>query len=262
MNIFIANLVFILHTIDQVNSATQLNETCKNNISETLKYAQKKAIFNLNVNYLYLSGFDNYSSILLSCGAFYDVNEIDEAFLQPNKPILLDESLKLDKMFRNEYLTVGLLNVKGIALYENKKPLNLLRKSTVCCIEFLHTTLDIYLNSSRISSKFDCRKDVFKNMTNFIAQPYEGLSFRNVIFPSEGFCPMVFEKSAAKTLHFGVICNSMLIKNRLSFIQANKSSLPYLEDLELEMSYEVLTSEILDIQLFNRLDFLILTRRK
>ena len=91
-------------------------------------------------------------------------------------------------MFKNEYLTVGLLNVKGIALYENKKSLNLLRKSTVCCIEFLHTILDIYLNSSRINSKFDCRKDMYKNMTNFIAQPYEGLSFRNVIFPSEGFC--------------------------------------------------------------------------
>ena len=39
---------------------------------------------------------------------------------------MLDASLKLDKMFKNEYLTVGLLNVKGIALYENKKPLNLL----------------------------------------------------------------------------------------------------------------------------------------
>lgn len=261
MNALIVYLVFIIfHLIDQVKSAKQLNETCQNNISETLKYAQKKYIYNLNVNYLYFSGFDNYNSILLSCGAYYDVNEIDEVFLQPKKPIMLDDSLKLEKMFKNEYLTVGLLNVKGIALYERKNSLNLLRQTTVCCIEFLHTTLDIYLNSSKMSSKLDCRKDVVKNMTNFMAQPYEGLSFRNVIFPSEGFCPMIFEKSAAKTLHFGVICNSLLIKNRLSFIQVNKSSLPYLEDLEFEMSYEILTSEILDIQLFNKLDFLILTR--
>ena len=140
-----------LFVFDQVKTRVILNETCLQNASKILKYAKK---YNLSTIGLYFTNFNKYSDILLSCNAYYDVHDIDEVYLMPRKAILLDESLMLENMFEKYRLIVNLVNLKGIALYENTK--YHVVNSQIFLINFLHSTLDIYLNKYTKLSKLQC----------------------------------------------------------------------------------------------------------
>jgi hypothetical protein len=110
----------------------------------------------------------------------YDVRDIYEVYLMPCQPILLDESLMLERMFQKLYLRINLLNVKGLALYEKHKAAHAV-KAKYGCIYFLHTISDIYLNKNTKLSKLECRKDIFQNLTNFFSNSFNVLIFDNVI---------------------------------------------------------------------------------
>jgi hypothetical protein len=84
-NIIIYLIMFTLFLFDQVKTRVILNETCLQNASKILKYAK---IYNLSTIGLYITDFNKYSDIILSCNAFYDVSDIDEVFLMPRKTIL------------------------------------------------------------------------------------------------------------------------------------------------------------------------------
>jgi len=241
---------------DPTQSADELNKTCQGNISASIKYAQPIYGQFINNTLVYYTNFDTYSDIILSCNVLYDVHDIYEVYLMPRKPILLDESLMLERMFQKSDLRINLLNVKGLALYEKHKVAHAV-KAKICCIYFLHTILDIYLDKNTKLSRLECRKDIFQNLTNFFSNSFNVLRFDNVIFPQQGLCILLFENCLTREIHFGILINSLLIKNRLSFIKSdNNQSNDILPDLILvtfQMVYESLTSELLDIQLFHRI---------
>ncbi len=252
-------MLFTLFIFGQIKTRVILNQTCLQNASKILKYATK---YNLSTIGLYLTNFNKYSDIILGCNAFYDVSDIDEAFLMPRKPILLDESLMLENMFEKYRLIINLVDVKGIALYEKIKPH--VGNSQVFLINFLHSTLEIYLNKNTKLSKLQCNKEIFKNLTSFFSNLTYELTFANVIFPEQGLCSLIFENCLARNIKFGIIVNSLLIKNRLTFIKTgnNQSNvmLPNLKCLLLEMIYGSLTFDLLDIQLFQRVRWLRILR--
>jgi len=228
---------------DPTQSADELNKTCQGNISASIKYAQPIYGQFINNTLVYYTNFDTYSDIILSCNVLYDVHDIYEVYLMPRKPILLDESLMLERMFQKSDLRINLLNVKGLALYEKHKVAHAV-KAKICCIYFLHTILDIYLDKNTKLSKLECRKDIFQNLTNFFSNSFNVLRFDNVLFPQQGLCILLFENCLTREIHFGILINSLLIKNRLSFIKSdNNQSNDILPDLILvtfQMVYESL----------------------
>jgi hypothetical protein len=259
----IIHLIFTFFIFDPIQSADKLNKTCLENISTILKYTHPINEPFLNTTLVYFNNFDTYSDILLSCNAVYDVRDVDEVYLMPRKPILVDESLMLERMFHKSDLGIYLLNVKGLALYEKHKAAREV-KANICCIVFLHTVLDIYFDKNTKLSKLECNKGIFQNLTNFISNSFEVLFFDNVIFPEQGICPLVFENCLTRKIKFGAIINSLLIKNRLSFIitDNNQSNdiLPDLIVVTFEMVYESLTFDLLDIKLFHRIRGLIVSK--
>jgi hypothetical protein len=259
----IIHLIFTFFIFDPIQSADKLNKTCLENISTILKYTHPINEPFLNTTLVYFNNFDTYSDILLSCNAVYDVRDVDEVYLMPRKPILVDESLMLERMFHKSDLGIYLLNVKGLALYEKHKAAREV-KANICCIVFLHTVLDIYFDKNTKLSKLECNKGIFQNLTNFISNSFEVLFFDNVIFPEQGLCPLVFENCLTRKIKFGAIINSLLIKNRLSFIitDNNQSNdiLPDLIVVTFEMVYESLTFDLLDIKLFHRIRGLIVSK--
>jgi hypothetical protein len=128
----------------------------------------------------------------------------------------------------------------------------------------LLTTLDIYLNKNTKLSNFECRKEIFQNLTNFFSNSSYDIIFGNVIYPEQGLCSLIFENCLTRRIHFGILINSLLIKNRLGFIKTtnNQSNdiLPNLILLSFEMVYESLTSDLLDIQLFQNVKGLIISK--
>jgi hypothetical protein len=259
----IVYLMFILFIGDNILTADQLNETCLKNVSKNLKHIVKLYDEYSDKNCLYFKNFDTYSDIILSCNAFYDLRDIDEVFLMPRKPILLDESLMLENMFEKFEFEVNLLNVKGLALYEKKKAHD--ATANICCINFQHSTLDIYLNKNTKLRKQECTKEIFNNFTSFLHSSYDNLAFDNAIYPEQGICPLIFENCLAKSIHFSVLINSFLIKNRLSFVKNGNNNkfnkiLPNLIILKFEMVYESLTFDLLDIELFHRIQWIQVSR--
>ncbi len=86
------------------------------NVSKTLEYAEVLNDVYLNQNYVYIKDFDTYSDILLSCNTFYGLFGVDEVFLMPRRPILLDESLILENMFEERDLIVNLLRERNSSI--------------------------------------------------------------------------------------------------------------------------------------------------
>ncbi len=152
--------------------------------------------------------------------------------------------------------------MNGIALYE--KPKSHVVNAQICCISFLHTALDIYLNKNTRLSKIQCNKETFQNFPIFFSKPSYKLVFNNVIFPEQGLCSLIFKNCLSSQIKFGVIVNSLLMKNRLSFIKSeniqSNDILPNLRVLLFEMAYGSLTFDLLDTQLFHKVKVLSVTR--
>ena len=255
MKIFIFFLV--LNEIFRTSLSVTLNETCIKNITETLqKYFLKEQHETDNV--ALIEGFDKYSDILLSCNAFYDVKEIDEVYLYPKYPLLIDDSLKLEKMFHKYAITSFLFDFTGIEVYKKREEAETVKPLPGCCISFYSGILDFYLNE-RIMTNDECREEIFYNLTN-VFQPFKSVRFRNVIFPKTGVCMSLFNNSQAKVLFFGRMINSLLISNRLNFIKTNSSGMKRLKNLFLEMSFESVTQNFLQPNMFPQLESLILIR--
>ena len=146
----IAYLLFLIFT---ESYSVILNQTCLQNATEIIKkYARKvssKTATTLNdpnvreeFN-LIIEGFETYSDILLSCNSLYDVSDTDFILLIPKYPILVDQTLQLEKMFNRYDVTIGLLNVKGIVAFRKLKTFTTFSKNLVSTINLLNSKLDV-----------------------------------------------------------------------------------------------------------------------
>ncbi len=103
----------------------RLNETCKENITRSwVKYTKYIIDNDIREQTLIISNFNTYKEIVLSCNFYYYTTDIKSAYLMPKTSLILDESFRLDDLFREDnILKIYLLNLKGIAFYQIKLPL-------------------------------------------------------------------------------------------------------------------------------------------
>ena len=96
-----------------------------------------------------------------------------------------------------------------------------------------------------------------KRANNFLTE-INNLVFRNYVSFDYKLCPYLFEDSNLYNLFIGGISNTFLNKNKFEFIQGDSKvkSLIYLETIELEISYESLTSKLLHKLLFKNIKYL------
>ena len=230
----------------------QLNKTCDDDV--LTKYIQNIShpVVNQSRIDFYVQNFDRYTDIQIKCGSRIKSNSVS-IYLIPKHFILLDETLRLEETFISDAsLEIFFVKVKGLSFHqESRAPF------FSCCLHFLMSSLDIYLNGYSIT-RDQCSARTFQNLTSFI-QPYWSLSFRFVLFPEQGLCKWIFKSSGAVTIQFGRISNSFLLKNRLLFIGANETRLTKVRSLSFFMSYESLSSAMLDSYLFSGIQDLLVT---
>ncbi len=176
-----------------------------------------------------------------------------------NDEFRLEQLFKLDRsetsFFRNKFI---FRNFDGLILTNftsNKKPVQYEGTLT-----FEYFRLDFYWNNKSRLDIFECSQETLENLTSFIDE-YSILYFAFTVYPKEGLCPFVFRHTQAQTIFFDNVINSLLIQNRLHFIETNVSLSPIGDDrfLSIKCHYESLTSHLLNKDVFGNLNYLKLT---
>jgi len=254
-------LMFVYFATFVVPLSLALNETClKNNNKITNDFMERNEENGEQI--FTFSGFNKYSDLKLDCNKKYENENVSLIVFIPKTEILLNEDFKLEKILtKNEdFFEIYLINIKGISFYEELVSEKI--ESTRAISENLHFyfgKLEAYLNETKIIPQMQCNQKTFLNMTNSI-QRFFSLDFYQIVYPQEGVCAHVFQKCLARVILFNNIINSYLIKNRLSFLNKNKTFIPKLEFLRFELFYESLTSSLIDKYLFQNVRHLIICR--
>jgi hypothetical protein len=240
----------------------ELNKTCKENITRSedkyTKYIMDEAVFDY---ILILHNFNTYKEIVLSCNFYYYITYIKSIYLMPKTSLILDESLRIDDLFHEDnFHSIHLLNLKGIAFFQTKLPLFQLSLKVYFHFVSSSSFKSFILSNNQTTpmTLSQCNEKALQNMTTFI-QPLISLTFENFLYPREGFCSFMFKQSIISNFRFGNIYNSFLIENRLSFMKTNYSRtliMSNLEFIDLDLFYEKLTSRVLNVNLFENVKHL------
>ena len=141
-----------------------------------------------------------------------NITESNQAYFIPNRPIFLDESLELAKLFDvTQVQLIVFHKVKGITpkiklIVLSKEPLNI-------NLGLCFSILDFYSNNGTLI--IGCSSRNFNNENYF--HPSMSIVFRKVIYPRSGLCPLVFKNSQARQISFEDISNSLILRNQLRF---------------------------------------------
>jgi len=131
-----------------------------------------------------------------------------------------------------------MFNIKGIDLNSR-----VIRSVNLRNLALVYSSFSVYSNSTLLS---ECN---YKGRRNFISS-FKSIYFRQFIYP-KSICTLVFNQSALETVYFTDITNSLLVKNRLTFEDsADKVTINTLKNVYFELSYERLTLDIFNANLF------------
>jgi hypothetical protein len=175
---------------------------------------------------IYLSKFDKFSD--LTCNTFFYLldkhADIKTFILVPRNTLVLDETFQLENTFhlspKNSYdLTIA--NVKGVKFFKkiHKKPLN---RHKTSLFNLQTSKLEIYLDDEKTSTH-ECNTNTFQNRTSHM-QSFSILAFNNVAYVQRGLCPLIFKSKMTQRILFQSIVNSLIIQNRLTFLDIENSS--------------------------------------
>ena len=129
-------------------------------------------------------------------------------------------------------------------------------------INIMESTLDFYLNETRIADQSVCTRQVFDaELINYFGS-IEVITFnRNVLYPTR-LCPYVFTNSNLKYLSFREVSNSLIFKNRILFFSANTSAdlnVANLAKVEIDLAYEHLTLETMNRDVFKHVQIVFIS---
>jgi hypothetical protein len=251
-------LMFVYFATFVVPLSLALNETCLKNNNKIINDFMDIILEN-GEQIITFAGFNKYRDLKLDCNRKYENENSSQIIFIPKIEILLNEDFKFEKMLTKiEDFQIYVKNMKGISFYEEL--ISEINESTSFVnIFFFFGKLEAYLNETKIIPQMQCNQETFLNKTSSI-QRFDILSFDQIVYPQEGVCAHVFQKCLARVILFDNIINSHLIKNRLSFLNKNKTFIPKLEYLGFELFYESLTSSLIDKYLFQNIRYLLLSR--
>ena len=216
----------------------------------TKNAAQNRSLF---------SQFTNFSQLLLDCNQTYNTSRIVD-FL-PRHRLVVDKSLQLGKLINVRHLFsmkfVEIINTNGFDLNYHQV---FGQRHTPIRIAFLYVTmssLDIYLDG--ILTR-DCDSATYADRYSLLTTA-DMIYFRQNIYPPT-ICPYVFVNASTSQLIFSDITDSLLVKNRLSFVNPNGTTLYLnttpLQILTLAMYYGRVTRILVSPPLFKGISSLVL----
>jgi hypothetical protein len=238
----------------------QSNDPCKESVTSN-KYTEYIKDEGTGASILILSNFNTYKEIVLTCSFTYYFTNYSTIYLMPNTRIILDESLRIGDPFRYSNY-IYLLNLRGIAFYRIKLPIHQHTRVNAQFRLMSRASFKSFISSDDNQTLpmdlSQCNEKALANMTSFM-QPFMQLSCDSVLYPREGLCSFMFKQSMIKYLQFNNIYNSFLIENRLSFMNTDYSrvlTMLILEQLELTLWNEKLTSRVMNVNLFKNIKYL------
>jgi len=257
-------LLLVIFVTKSNTLPTNQTEAC-NNYQQNNKFLWTEILEFNETTYkiYYFLKFKKFTDLLLECNKTYNTFNLNEVKFVPAQRMLLNnDEFRLEKLFKIDTTKKSYFENKfifrkfdGLILTNfasNKKPV----KNDVS-LTFEYFRLDFYWKNKTKLKISKCNKETLKNFTSFIDE-YSDLDFSVTVYPKEGLCPFVFGHSRAKTITFNKIINSLIVQNRLSFIETNVSVSPIenLQFLSADFHYESLTSSLLNKEIFRNILYL------
>ena len=226
-----------------------------------------RSIF-INQEYLYsflsINNFNKLSEIKINC--FHYFSNFNAISIIPNSQIILDDSLNLTGLF----LDFDPLTIKFIFYFANFKGINLNFKANSGIV------LTFFSKEERkFSLRMRFSKFAFYNNRNQLLKPnstecsqYRYEYGQNFFFEirelyvaysifSTKICPMWFVNSKLQFVTLNTISNSLISKNKLEFIELDEkdaiSLITPIKKITIEISYEYLTTSVLNRHLFRNI---------
>jgi hypothetical protein len=226
---------------------------CKTNENENECCLNKYKIIKEDKE-LYLSNFDNLKELKFNCKQEINITLLA---LQPNNPIILDESLDIKNLTitsNYNYLLIILYNFKGIDLISN--PFKHLKQG----LFFQFTKFDFYVKNKQIDKFNNCNDQMIPNL-NIIQQANSitiSNSNKNSDINNKETCPFLFKNTFISSLSIRNLKYSLIYKNSFSFqnvsIMIQLNSLIY--QTYLEVYHSNLDAKLLNKHVFRNLTYL------
>ena len=227
-------------------------------LTKDSKYFTESASFNDFMNgWNVLSGFDTFDQLNFNCSSKILVINL---ILLPNSDLFLDNTFDLISIvnqiqpYYKKTLTISFYKIEGFNYVEFKY-----EKITDYSIYISFGRFDFYLENKLIGEN-ECTYANFINKTSFFGSITDLRLGLNVVY-SKKTCPYVFTNSYLTLLSINKIVNSFIYKNQLEFIDLNQSSNFSLNNkvlryLNIELTYENLTSKIVNPHVFKYVKFI------
>jgi len=222
-------------------------------------FLQKNDPYGTNTNQTlsFFQNFNKFTDLYMGCNQMY--NTTSSVQFRPNKRLIIDESLFFGKLITSTNLallnTLVFSNTKGVDL--NSKII----KKYMSALVFVYSEFEIYSNGTFLN---ECSRHLYNRKYSNIITKFKSIYFRQVIYPKT-ICSLIFRNSSLEIVFFADITNSFLVKNRIRLVDDASNNtrlddvrLKSLKVIYLELSYERLTSSILNVNLFQNVKVLYL----
>ena len=193
----------VLIIVLMINSFGCNNDCCFNSKHAFKSYQQ-----------LILSDFDSFSELSFNCSGNI---ELQHLAIKPNKPLILDDSLKFNKVTiwpTKELFCILLINFKGFDINSFPfKSANIFYPSETTFYYIQQSNLDFYSNN-KILNHSQCNKHL---RVNFLINNVNLLVFEKSLKFTDKICPFVFKNANMEFLSIERISNSLVNKNKFTF---------------------------------------------
>jgi hypothetical protein len=175
------------------------------------------------------------------------------------KNILINNDLDLRavmRMFNRTNIKIFFQNVNGFNEINRNVEYNL---NTEKSIQINNAIFDFY-REGKLLERSDCSSGNFNAKTNFFG-PIKYLMLISNIFYNNPICPYVFMNTKLEQLFLSEISNSLIFKNRVEFLNKNKTqsfdmNIKYLSYLVFNLYVDEITSNNLNPLVFKTIKFI------
>jgi hypothetical protein len=205
-------------------------------------------------NILTLTNFDSLSELNFNCSLTIDLENLA---LRPNKPLILDNSLKFNKVPirpTTELFCIILINFKGFEI--NSFPFNnanIFYRSENTFYYIQQSNLDFY-TTNKLLDKNQCNRHLH---VDFLITNVNLLIVEKSAKFTEKICPFLFQNAQMALLSIERISDSLVNKNRFSFLNVSIGNLNCsIFQLMLVVYHSDLNSALLNEHVFKKLTIL------
>lgn len=204
-------------------------------------------------------GLTNDELIITESGSFNLAEPLTlyQIIIRPSKEIILNDSFVLSGLnvkLLSAMFIITLSNLKGFELTANpiKKIHFIGLKYDQLIYRITNSELKFFYEKKNLNQ--NCNKSLFKNSNlDFYLFKSYGIKMDTNVLYSDKMCPLVFQHSYAKLIHFKSLSNAFLFKNILKFQNLsfeNDELDSTIEQLNLDCYHYDLTSELLNKHVF------------